>query len=332
MIRVHCLPAYADGVVHSLIQQIADRLVEPLRERGIEWGCGLSDADLIWACQHQYAVCRDLPLIVQDVIDWASLNWMTRAAISEPHVRLVVKGTLFTDHALYNAPHFEDTRHGALLYELASAEERPAGAGPAPLSPQIADEALLKLRLGYNWLYEKRLWHLASLRPDDSHRDIDVSFIGTMQYARWHVGWHREQVVQRLEKLPGRNVIQRGRCLSTVEYDRVLCRTKVVVSPWGYGETCVRDLEALVAGCVLVKPETRFVMTWPEYHDEPHCLMFRPDLSDLETVVEQALDQWPALHAARMATQQRLVRMREADVFADRIAGLVFEALRSNSP
>lgn len=51
------------------------------------------------------------------------------------------------------------------------------------------------------------------------------------------------------------------RSISYIDYLHLSDQAKIIVSPWGYGEICYRDFEALLDDCVLVKPRTDFVQT-----------------------------------------------------------------------
>ena len=327
MIRVQFLPVFRNGVTNPLLRVLGERLPERLAERGIEWDCDERSADLVWACQHRFDQRSDRPTVVQDAIDWAALNWMGRESLRQEHVRLVLKGTLYRDYALYNAPVFEDTHHGRLVLESAAEHDRPDQCRQKSPPFELTGGELQKLRLGYNWLYHPRIDCLSERDGDDSERDVDIFFADTTEYSSWHVQWHRTRVADVLESLPGRVVVSRSRSFGLREYAEMLYCSKIVVSPWGFGETCIRDLEALMAGCVLVKPETSFVRTWPEYHDADHCLTFQSDAADLAAVVGRGLEQFEELADSRRELQARLKTLRSLDVLADRVAGFVREAV-----
>ena len=70
---------------------------------------------------------------------------------------------------------------------------------------------------------------------------------------------------------------------------RVLRSTKVVVSPWGYGEWCWRDFEAIRAGCVLMKPRCD-VVTAPDVYRDGWLEWYNPDHSDLNSRVDEVLE------------------------------------------
>lgn len=70
----------------------------------------------------------------------------------------------------------------------------------------------------------------------------------------------------------------------------LLASSKVCVCPWGYGEMCYRDYEAMYSGCVVVKPYTDFVQTWPNiYKSNITYVPCKEDFSDLSDVCDQIL-------------------------------------------
>lgn len=50
------------------------------------------------------------------------------------------------------------------------------------------------------------------------------------------------------------------------EYNAEVSRVMAVLSPFGWGEVCFRDYEAILNGCVLVKPDMSHIETWPNVY------------------------------------------------------------------
>ena len=48
------------------------------------------------------------------------------------------------------------------------------------------------------------------------------------------------------------------------EYNKEIKNVKVILSPYGWGEVCFRDFEAIFNGGVLVKPDMSHIETWPD--------------------------------------------------------------------
>ncbi len=58
--------------------------------------------------------------------------------------------------------------------------------------------------------------------------------------------------------------------------------SKIVFSPFGWGEVCFRDYEAVAAGCLLVKPDMSHIVTSPNvFVDKRTYVSVKWDLSDL---------------------------------------------------
>ena len=50
------------------------------------------------------------------------------------------------------------------------------------------------------------------------------------------------------------------------EYYKELADSKIVLSPFGWGEGCFRDFEAILAGALLFKPDMSHMITWPNVY------------------------------------------------------------------
>lgn len=144
----------------------------------------------------------------------------------------------------------------------------------------------LTVQTGHRWLHQ-----LAEMRPIRK-RKVDVAFAGavsgnfrkqhreTMLYVlqaihKKYPQWHFEVLTEKTWQQP---------------FHDLLRRSKIFISPWGFGEWSGKDEEAVLAGAVLVKPlaaSMRHVM--PMYVNEETCLDVRPDWRNLEAVIVEAL-------------------------------------------
>ncbi|MCL2186028.1 MAG: glycosyltransferase [Treponema sp.] len=50
------------------------------------------------------------------------------------------------------------------------------------------------------------------------------------------------------------------------QYYRELMDSKIVLSPFGWGEVCFRDFEAILSGALLLKPDMSHLVTWPNVY------------------------------------------------------------------
>jgi len=144
----------------------------------------------------------------------------------------------------------------------------------------------------------RRLRPLWRLRPFDIHRRFDP---GLMDKKREWYEVYREQAALKLDPLsPKYRLTGAGRIHHRV-YLAELLASKLVVSPFGWGEVCFRDYEAVVTGALLVKPSMDHLVTHPDIY-RPHetYVPVRWDLSDLAEVCDYYL--------SRPSEAQRIIR------------------------
>lgn len=92
--------------------------------------------------------------------------------------------------------------------------------------------------------------------------------------------------------------------VSQRQYLRELLASRMVFSPFGWGEVCLRDYEAVACGCLLVKPDMEHMATQPDIF-VPHetYVPIKWDFSDLAETCRRYLDD--TAEAQRIATNGR---------------------------
>jgi len=98
--------------------------------------------------------------------------------------------------------------------------------------------------------------------PAGGERPINFSFRGSRKYARPTVSFHREKTGEILDGLDAKPEFQSGK-LTRREYIQEMQLSKMVVSPFGWGEIGVRDFECWLNGAALLKPNMDHMDTWP---------------------------------------------------------------------
>jgi hypothetical protein len=68
-----------------------------------------------------------------------------------------------------------------------------------------------------------------------------------------------------LERIAGNELFLTG-IVSQNQYYQELWDSKITLSPFGWGEVCFRDFEAIIAGSLLLKPDMAHVKTWPDVY------------------------------------------------------------------
>ncbi len=66
-----------------------------------------------------------------------------------------------------------------------------------------------------------------------------------------------------LEKIAGNPDFLTG-SVSQTQFNRETSNSKIIVSPFGWGELCLRDFETVRSGALLLKPDMSHLETWPD--------------------------------------------------------------------
>jgi len=123
-------------------------------------------------------------------------------------------------------------------------------------------------------------------------RDIDVYCrlgLGPPEKREW-LSDHRRHALSMIEPLDRDfNILATGdfqgsgAAVSYRQYLKEMRRSRIAVSPFGWGEICPRDFEAVGCGCLLIKPNLAHLDTHPNlFIDGETYVALKWDLSDLE--------------------------------------------------
>jgi hypothetical protein len=80
--------------------------------------------------------------------------------------------------------------------------------------------------------------------------------------------------------------------LDKQKYMQTLYDSKLCISPFGYGEVNIREVECIVAGTPTIKPNIECVKSTPFIYGDGFTLDCKSDFSDLKDVVEFALSNY----------------------------------------
>ena len=208
-----------------------------------------------------------------------------RLAAVLPNLDLYFKKSLFVDTSEFLRPrygHTNLTEYYGRLYDLE--DETTDWHVPA--------SALGKLRLAPNFLTDPGLLRLfvgSSSVPDLSGRQIDLhARLGGVEKSGWY-GEMRRHAFRAVEALDDLTVAT-GTGVSRKAFMDELRQSKICFSPFGYGELCWRDIEAIAAGAVLLKPDMSHLCTAPDlYRDGETYVACRWDFSDVRHKVHALL-------------------------------------------
>jgi hypothetical protein len=162
-------------------------------------------------------------------------------------------------------------------------------------SYNLTNEEYSKLKLcgynvGHNWPSLHKLYQ-------PGNKDIDVAAIFQTKIPKEVFDHevrtdtlyfqHRNNVWKELSKL-NYNIVSGQFDSNTTA--QTLNRSKIAISPYGMGELCYRDLEAIQHGCILIKPDMSDVITEPNlFIKNQTYIPCKVDYSDLNNIIEKVL-------------------------------------------
>jgi hypothetical protein len=249
-------------------------------------------------------------------LDWFAPTDLRNAERMNDHVDVYIKKHVLRDRSAYGKPTLGDTNltdHYARRLHLVEPERT------FPMPPGFLD----KLVIGPSFVTAPTILPAllgacppVSGRPTDLHARFELG--GTPWYSAM-----RAEADAAVAALSGVSVI-RGIGVHTAQFLHELRHSKVCCSPFGYGEACWRDFEAVVTGAVLMKPDMSHVETAPDIFVPWET--YAPlawDMSDLPDVLHRLLAD-EALRT-RLATQafDTLRSWLKSDAFARRMAPLL---------
>lgn len=158
-----------------------------------------------------------------------------------------------------------------------------------------------------------------------SNRNISINKISArygMKFSKETVTYHRGIYQNTVEK---NDLFLTGRVPLKV-YNSELQKVKGTFSPFGWGEVCFRDFEAIINGSALIKPSMEHVDTWPNIYksNETYCPVDW-DGSDLEDRAQTLMNN---PYQLELLTSNALEIFRDAYKQLDkRVEELIFSTL-----
>lgn len=118
----------------------------------------------------------------------------------------------------------------------------------------------------------------------------------------------RRPAAEILEGLQGRlRVLHPSGRVPPAQYAQEMLTSKICVSPFGYGEICWRDFEAVAYGCLLIKPDMGHVESRPDiFQPMKTYVPVKWDFSDLEDKLLHCLAH-PGQSAEIVASARRVL-------------------------
>lgn len=239
-------------------------------------------------------------------LDWFAPTDLRNAARMDPLVDLYVKKHLLRDRAAYGRPTRGDTNLTDYFDRRYGIDE-PEQCFPVPAG--FFD----KLVLGPSFATAPNILPALLGRMPRGPRPIDLHGRFAVGGTPWYQGM-RAEAEAALGRLDGLAVLK-GEGVPLPTFMVEMSRSKLAFSPFGYGEVCWRDYEAVMAGAVLLKPDMSHVETAPDiFRAWETYVPVAWDLSDFDAVVR------------RVAADEPLRRRIAGNAF-----GLLHDWLRSDA-
>lgn len=259
-----------------------------------------------------------LPLIQELVTDSSWLDRKSRLLLKDTQVIGMTRGGVLRDLAAYNEPGFDGSYHARLILESTpDAFDQSPQSVNIPLSKPELEKMIVSPSFAHILRHEK-LYEWATNNRDiaigGGNRRIKSHFVGAVEFVRQSVSTHRKLAYDIVAKCAdslsvGTETRKSDNRMNKSEYLKSLRESKVCVSPWGYGERCHRDYEAILSGCVLVKPDTSFLEMFPDLFDPARDLYVpcRVDFSDLPEIIDDINNNWSKYQDMRERALQFLL-------------------------
>jgi hypothetical protein len=179
--------------------------------------------------------------------DWFAPTDLRYAEALDPHIAAYVKKQILKDRQSYGGVTLGDTNltdHYARRFKIDMPETR------FPIPSGFFD----KLVLGPSFEYSPVIVRNLAKEPNYGGRTIDLHARIATKGSDWYSEMRREAFA-RTEELDGAFKVAFRGWVSTREYFAELRNSKLCFSPFGYGEVCWRDFEAMSTGALLLKPD-----------------------------------------------------------------------------
>ena len=171
------------------------------------------------------------------------------------------------------------------------------------INKPVEKDSLSKLKISWNSgladystygplmmrIYKSIHWSkLLRYRPEpnlsNAKRDNDLSARFGISYSRASVRYQREQIRNLLRNRMDTNKVNRK------TYFKELKQSKVVLSPFGWGEITLKDFEVFATGGMLLKPSMDHMETWPNFYEDGITYKSHNwNMDNLEKEIERSL-------------------------------------------
>ena len=234
-----------------------------------------------------------------------------------PAVDKYLKSQILADRSLYATQIYGGRIFADYYHQTNGIEDEAGKAIDAPIS----ESDTLKIGLSWNsgladystygpWriaLYDRfplpfLLRHPNRLKSAESTRSNDLSARFGATYSRATVRYQREAIRKLLvDRLDTQKLNRRG-------YMKELQKSKIILSPFGWGEITLKDFEVFLTGGMLLKPSLDHMATWPNFFEKDVTYLSHDwDLSNVIERIDWAIENSSKRQEIAEQGQQRYI-------------------------
>ena len=269
---------------------------------GVQIVNNIKKCDLVIANQMDcyFTHCKK-PIIICSRYDSSSLG-ASYWNYSNPLVKAVFEDYLPRDKKQLTTPTIQKRYHYAILHDIYGSDFN--------YDPPIRDidKYLDKIRqvswfIPYTHLDMNKHMKICREGRGTVEKDIDIFCIFHKHDKNTILTEHRQSVEDIVSCMTEYTTVY-GYGYDQQEYHDTLLRSKICIAPWGFGERIASDQKGILAGCVLLKPDTDFLLSFPDLYNEKYYVKFKQDLSDLKEICENTLNDYDNMIKRTIAGQE----------------------------
>lgn len=216
--------------------------------------------------------------------DWFAPTDLRYAEVLDSQISAYVKKQALRDKSQYQQPTLGDTNltdYYTRRFLLGLPETR------FVLPEGFLDKLILSPHFAFS---DHMLPYFLGEFPHKDNRTIDLHARIAVKGTEWYSKMRHEALDKVTNREDQLKVVCRGR-VSRDEYFNELFNAKLCFSPFGYGEVCWRDFEAMLTGSLLLKPDMSHLDCYPEmFIPNETYVSLAWDLSDFDEKVDYYLN------------------------------------------
>jgi hypothetical protein len=235
-----------------------------------------------------------------------------------PYVDRYAKKAFLKEHDLYRSKFYGDRYYFDYIHKKYNVEDTVN----EKITPLKNPEQISKFRLSWNLAYfdyrsrtrlERFLNFALGYRPprfiNKENRTNELQARYTTEYDSEIVSFFRKKYLEMADRLSKDFRVTMGR-ISRNKYKRELQNTMSVLSPFGWGEICFRDFEAMQYGCALIKPSVEHLETWPDLFVEGETYIKIPwDFDESEKKLRDIMKNHTLLKRIGIQSQEKFKKI-----------------------